>query len=95
MSDLILNGTVEYKESPSGVDKESPLFGWQLSSERKGAGQRAYRIMVYREEELVWDSKRAESARSFSIPYAGVPLEEQSVYTWQVHVCSIARTLVS
>lgn len=86
MSDLILNGTVEYKESPSGVDKESPLFGWQLSSERKGAGQRAYRIMVYREEELVWDSKRAESARSFSIPYAGVPLEEQSVYTWQVQL---------
>ena len=49
--------TVEYVEQPQGVDVDSPRFGWKMDSNRIGAAQAAYQIVVKDADGVVaWDS---------------------------------------
>ncbi len=36
----------EYQENPLGIDAVSPRLSWTPTSDRRGAGQKAYRILV-------------------------------------------------
>jgi len=89
---FIENLQVEYMSNPLGIDEETPLFSWKMSSSVRGQKQTAYRIMAadsmesLAEEKLVWDSGRTEGSESVAIPYGGLPLEASQRYFWKVQV---------
>ena len=63
---------VEYEDTPENVDpRTDPRFSWRVATDRRGARQVAYRVVVGRDAERVgagegglWDSGRVESAAS-------------------------------
>ena len=79
--------TVEYSETPLGIDARQPRFGWQMQSEREGARQTAYQLVVRDENgATVWDSGRKDSGVSLGITYAGQPLSASTRYQWALTV---------
>ena len=55
--------TCEYRTNPLGIDVLQPRLSWQMQSDRRGARQTAYQILVAAAEtsldndrELLWDS---------------------------------------
>lgn len=83
----------EFREAPAGVDNPAPRFSWQLQSDERGVGQRAYRILVASSAEKLtpesadmWNSGRVESPLSVGIEYAGKRLESSTYYYWRVDV---------
>lgn len=79
-------------ENPMGIDEKKPVFSWQMESDRRGSGQKAYRIMVakgknaLKRKEYVWNSGKVETGNSVGIPYEGEALKGKSRYYWQVEV---------
>jgi alpha-L-rhamnosidase len=55
-----------------------------LESERRNERQRAYRVVVRTEGDVLWDSGRVESDRSVHVVYAGKPLLSHTECRWQV-----------
>ena len=58
----------EYRTNPLGIDVTEPRFSWTIKSNRPGACQTAYRVMVSSTAEQLqvgvadrWDSGRIES----------------------------------
>jgi hypothetical protein len=83
----------EHRLDPVGVGEAKPRFEWCLQSERRGVTQSAYQIRVASSRELVlsgeadfWDSGRVRSDPSYSVAYAGKPLESSRRYYWKVRV---------
>lgn len=83
----------EYADHPLGVDTRFPRFSWKLRSDKRGAKQTAYRILVATDvahlragHADVWDSGRVESAQQNHVAYAGAPLESDTDYCWSVEV---------
>ncbi|MCC5932496.1 MAG: alpha-L-rhamnosidase [Cyclobacteriaceae bacterium] len=75
----------------SVITQPKPLLSWAINDTRLGALQSAYQIMLATsEKELakgqpdVWNSGKILSDQSFSVPYAGPPLSENTVYYWKV-----------
>jgi alpha-L-rhamnosidase len=75
---------IEHLEAPLGLDEPFPRFTWKLSSETRGERQSAYRIVVTRSGETVWDSGKLSSSDNTLVPYAGNPLEARSRYQVEV-----------
>lgn len=77
----------ENMPSPVGIDETNPYFCWQMSSQRRGASQKAYRLTV-REENggQVFDTGVVESSASLNIRYSGLPLKPCTGYEWKVSV---------
>lgn len=71
------------RKSPCGID-EIPRFSWKLEAEKNNTFQREYRIYVWEEEKLVWDSKPVESEDTVGILYEGSALKTGTGYQWQV-----------
>ena len=70
----VVNLQVEYQTNPVGIDAEAPRFSWQMTSEKRGTRQKAYRIEVSENADftrLKWTSGRVESDESLHIRYAG------------------------
>ncbi len=71
----------ESLETPIGIDQLQPRFSWQMVSDRIGAMQTAYRVVVADSPEKLasgpyhYDSGRIASDRSLSIPYPGRALK--------------------
>lgn len=82
----ISNLTVEYLQNPTGIDSESPRFGWQLTSSGNGTYQSAYQIKVTNAGQEVWNSGKQVSNKSQLIPYRGKMLSPANRYTYQVKV---------
>lgn len=88
----IVNLRTEALETPLGIDEARPYFSWQMRSDRIGALQRAYRVMVALSEEdlragsLVYDSGMVRSDASLNIPYEGAALRGSTRYFWKVQV---------
>ena len=82
----IKNMSVEYRIEPLAVEASKPRFSWNLSSDRRGCRQTAYRIRVTADETDVWDSGCVESDRMLNIPYAGKELAPESDCVWSVTV---------
>jgi alpha-L-rhamnosidase len=75
---------VEHLEAPLGLDEPKPRFTWNLASEARGETQSAYRIVVRRADETVWDSGRVSSSDTTLVPYEGRPLEPRTRYDVRV-----------
>ena len=85
--------TCENAEAPMGVEKATPVLGWQLSSGGRGVMQTAYRILVADDPGLLekgqanmWDSKQVISSQSIHLVYAGKKLVPAATYYWKVMV---------
>lgn len=79
--------TVEYVETPLGVDTQKPRFGWRMHSEGniRGLQQVAYQVEVWDETgNAVWNSGKVESGISQNVEYAGRNLLPTTRYTWKV-----------
>ena len=37
---------LNYMETPNAIDEQHPVFSWQMESDRQGACQKAYQIVV-------------------------------------------------
>ena len=98
----ILNLKTEYQKNPCGIDIKNPAFSWQMKSERYGAAQCAYRVLVWEwlEEKnpvkaaelesktisFVWDSEKVKSTQSVAVCYQGEELLPRKRYSWCVIV---------
>ena len=84
--------TTEYMDRPMGIDVKQPVFGWQMQSDRYGAAQTAYRIVMASSEEdlengtYTYDSGTVNSPASVCIKYNGPQLAPCTRYYWQVLV---------
>ncbi len=82
---------VEYEADPGNVDPtESPRFAWRVETDRRGARQTAYRVVVGRDRESVaegrgtlWDSGRIDAGRA-AAEYDGPDLNSDGTYHWSV-----------
>jgi len=85
---------VEYEPSPTNVDpSRPPRFSWRIETARRGAAQRAYRLVVGRNPDAVadgdgtlWDSERVDSDRATNVVYDGPDLASDRTYYWSVKV---------
>jgi alpha-L-rhamnosidase len=88
----IIHLRTESMETPIGIDDPRPYFSWQMRSDRIGAAQRAYRILVsttigdFSENNLVYDSGMTYSDASLNVPYDGSALYGSTRYYWKVQV---------
>ena len=96
----IVNLRTEAMETPLGLDETHPYFSWQMSSDRIGAQQRAYRVLVALSGEdlaagrLVYDSGMVRTDASLNIPYEGAALRGSTRYFWKVQVWDQDNNLV-
>jgi len=82
---------VEFEAEPGNVDPtRPPRFGWRMETERRGARQAAFRVVVARDSEAaaagrgtVWDSGRVDSRRA-AVTYDGPDLAADETYHWSV-----------
>lgn len=90
-STAIYGLTVDYRETPIGIDNESPRFAWKMSSNLVGQAQKAYRIELFENgESLPYWTKAEESDRSLGIVYDGDALKPATRYFWQVTLTDIS-----
>jgi alpha-L-rhamnosidase len=82
----IRNLRCEYGIDPIGIDVRQPRFSWTVKALERGAGQRAYRIIVSNGDPIVWDSGKVESDDSVNILYAGEALVSRTKYKWILKV---------
>ncbi|MEA1950606.1 MAG: family 78 glycoside hydrolase catalytic domain [Planctomycetota bacterium] len=83
----------EYLVNPLGIDVCKLRLSWALASERRGARQTSYRILVAESRESlqkdlgdVWDSGKVRSDQSLHIEYEGRPLLAGQRCFWRVVV---------
>lgn len=94
MSDLsVARLRCEYLADPLGIDERAPRLSWQIVSDRRGARQVAWRIIVsssstllVRGEGDLWDSGRVDDHRTTHIVYEGRPLGSRERCHWRVQV---------
>lgn len=75
------------RSNPRGID-EIPRFSWKLAGEGQDICQTQYRIYVWEESSLIWDSGPVHSDATFGIAYEGPALKTGTDYSWQVLSCS-------
>jgi len=81
--------SVDYQQTPLGIDQATPHFSWQMKAldATRGYAQTAWQIVVTdSKNQIVWDSKKIKSTLSHSIEYAGRALQPTTRYTWKVTV---------
>lgn len=83
----IVSLTTDGLENPIGVDTQTPVFSWQMQSDKIGAQQTAYQLVVTdMDGNTMWDSGTVESGISTNIRYEGEPLQPKTQYQWTVTV---------
>ena len=87
------NLTCEYLHNPLGIDVAKPRLSWTISSDRRGAVQTAYQILVASGEiglkadkGYLWYSVKVESDHSTFVEYAGKRLTSERRCYWKVRV---------
>src|SRR5574344_498829 len=84
--------TTEYMKNPLGIDVSHPRFAWQMQSDRYGAAQTAYRLVVasslsdLEKGSYVYDTGKVKSSSSVGIAYGGDVLRPSTRYYWKVTV---------
>lgn len=76
----------EYRNAPVGIDAYKPRFSWKLQSTKKDVKQAAYRVVVTKQDQVVWDTKELNSDQSICIVYDGKKLEAKTRYDISVSV---------
>lgn len=84
---------INFLTNPIGIDDKTPVFSWQIVSDKRGWNQTAYQILVATAPELLteqmadqWNSEMVQSSQSNNIPYMGRALSEKTRYYWIVRV---------
>ena len=77
---------IEYRKDPIGLDLKKPRFSWKLKSEEQGILQQFYRVVVTKNNDIVWDTQKQESSDSILIQYEGQVLEACTPYQVKVEV---------
>lgn len=97
---VVKNLRCEYRTNPLGIDIVKPRLSWQMQTDRHGARQTAYRVLVAsRPEQLrehmadLWDSGKVESDQSVQIVYEGQPPVSRQRRYWKVWVWDETGTL--
>lgn len=75
--------------NPIGIDTDTPVFSWVLSSDKRGVIQESYRITVATDRNMsnvVWDSGLIPSAESANVEAKGFIPQPSTCYYWQVSV---------
>ena len=81
----IENIKINYKNHPLGIDCSiPPLFSWQYE-QCFNLKQTAYRVVVGKDKNIVWDSGWVKSDLTAGIEYKGKDLEAQVVYTVNIY----------
>ena len=91
--DLKIEGLkTEHLECPIGVDTASPRLAWRMVSDRNGARQQSYRLVVGEDSARIaagegnaWDTG-VMASDCISTRYNGTPLKPRTRYYWQVAV---------
>ena len=81
--------TVDFRETPLGIDNPRPRFGWRMAAPEgeRGVFQTGYRLVVRDPRgRTVWDSGRVRSRESQNIAFQGPPLAPATRYEWRVTV---------
>lgn len=85
--------TCEYQTNPLGIDVLQPRLSWQMQSDRRGARQTAYQLLVASSEkslesnaDRLWDSGKVDSDLSIHVPYQGPSLASGQRVYWKVRV---------
>ncbi|MDH6343503.1 alpha-L-rhamnosidase [Parabacteroides sp. PFB2-12] len=82
----------EFMDHPIGMDVSRPRFSWKMQSDRYGAAQTAYRIVVALSQDdlakgnYVYDTNKIDSDASIGIAYNGDALKATTRYFWKVQV---------
>ncbi|MFQ5806335.1 MAG: glycoside hydrolase family 78 protein [Phycisphaerae bacterium] len=83
----------EYLTDPLGIDETLPRLSWEMVDSRRGAVQRAYRILVTDDLTLLnahtgnlWDTGKVASDQSNQVVYDGKPLRSRTRVYWKVRV---------
>lgn len=71
----------EYLTEPMGLDIVRPRMSWNCEG---GLRQSAYRVVVTRDGEPVWDTGKVASSRMTHVEYAGAPLRSRDRLQWSV-----------
>lgn len=83
----ITNLKTEYATEPLGIDVKAPRFSWNMLSDRMGASQIAYQILVADEKgKVTWNSGRVKSDIALNIRYEGIALQARTRYQWHLTV---------
>lgn len=83
--------TVNYLKEALCIDK-TPRFSYKIASDRKGDGQKTYRIRLYETEDMttpVWDTGVIETEQKVLIHYEGEALKPVHKYYWTVDVTTV------
>ncbi|MDJ1433243.1 family 78 glycoside hydrolase catalytic domain [Halostagnicola sp. A-GB9-2] len=82
----------EFVSDPPGIDEREPDLCWRVDTDRRGAHQTAYRVLVASSRERladdegdIWDTGKQKSSQP-SIPYDGLTLESGTDYHWKVRI---------
>ena len=92
MSTSIVRLTTEFMKNPMGIDVSHPRFAWQMQSDKYGAAQTAYRVVVSSSRSeldngfYVFDTGKVNSSSSIGIVYSGDALRPSTRYYWKVTV---------
>ncbi len=78
---------------PEGIANTAPRFSWKMKSDKNGASQQSYQILVASSRKLLnegkadlWDTDKQSSVSSVLVPYEGKKLSSRSVGYWKVCV---------
>src|SRR6185503_10710388 len=78
----VKNLLCENLSNPVGIDAMTPVFSWQIASDKRNTVQSAYEIKVVSDKSQVWNSSKISSNQSVNISYGGTPLFAAKKYTW-------------
>ena len=80
----------EYRDNPLGIEASIPRLSWMINSEKRGAMQSAYQVLVASSFELLsqdkgdlWDSGKVNSNDMVHVPYAGRQLGSSQRVFWK------------
>ena len=78
--------SVNHRVNPLGINSaEQPYFGWKLKSEKPNTMQAAYRLRIYADDTVCFDSGRVETACNAFVCGPDL-LRPQTFYRWAVTV---------
>ena len=78
--------SVNHRANPLGINSdEQPYFGWKLKSEKPNTMQAAYRLRIYADDTVCFDSGRVETACNAFVCGPDL-LRPQTFYRWAVTV---------
>ncbi|SFS76489.1 alpha-L-rhamnosidase [Porphyromonadaceae bacterium NLAE-zl-C104] len=85
--------TCESLKDPLGVNTLQPRFSWKNNSDRQGATQTAYQILVAddikklnEKEAYLWNSEKTTSSSNIWVEYDGEPLRSGQLLFWKVRI---------